>query len=145
MPDDTAVRKDQTRTFFNTVAPDYDIGGSFAYFGQRLVALVGIEQGHRVLDLASGRGAVLFPAAERVGEIGDVIGVDLADGMVEAANQEAIRRGLSARVRAMDAEHLEFADASFDRVVCGFGLMFFPHLDRALACLLYTSPSPRDS
>lgn len=133
MPDDTAVRKDQTRAFFNTVAPDYDVGGSFAYFGQRLVALVGIERGHRVLDLASGRGAVLFPAAERVGETGEVIGIDLAEGMVEAANQEAIRRGVSARVRVMDAEHLDFPDASFDRVVCGFGLMFFPRLDRALA------------
>jgi ubiquinone/menaquinone biosynthesis C-methylase UbiE len=33
----------------------------------------------------------------------------------------------------MDAERLAFADASFDRVLCGFGLMFFPHLQTALA------------
>ena len=32
----------------------------------------------------------------------------------------------------MDAERLDFPDASFDRVLCGFGVMFFPHLDRAL-------------
>jgi O-methyltransferase/aklanonic acid methyltransferase len=132
MPDDAAARKDLARTFFNTVAPAYDIGGAFAYFGQRLVDLVGVEQGQHVLDVASGRGAVLFPVAERVGATGDVIGIDLAEGMAESTNQEAIRRGVAARVRVMDAEHLDFPDAAFDRVVCGFGLMFFPHLDQAL-------------
>jgi SAM-dependent methyltransferase len=33
----------------------------------------------------------------------------------------------------MDAEHLEFPDASFDVVLCGFSLQFFPHLDQALS------------
>jgi SAM-dependent methyltransferase len=33
----------------------------------------------------------------------------------------------------MDAERLEFHDAAFDRVVCGFSVMFFPHLDQALS------------
>ena len=32
----------------------------------------------------------------------------------------------------MDAEHLEFPDASFDAVLCGFSLQFLPHLDDAL-------------
>jgi SAM-dependent methyltransferase len=33
----------------------------------------------------------------------------------------------------MDAERLDFPDAAFDRVFCGFGVMFFPHLDQALS------------
>jgi SAM-dependent methyltransferase len=33
----------------------------------------------------------------------------------------------------MDAERLDFPEATFSRVLCGFGLMFFPHLDRALS------------
>jgi SAM-dependent methyltransferase len=33
----------------------------------------------------------------------------------------------------MDAEQLNFPEAAFSRVLCGFGLMFFPHLDRALS------------
>jgi SAM-dependent methyltransferase len=52
--------------------------------------------------------------------------------MVEATNAEAARRGLRARVRVMDAEHLDWPDAAFDRVFCGLGLMFFPDPDRAL-------------
>jgi SAM-dependent methyltransferase len=33
----------------------------------------------------------------------------------------------------MDAERLDFPEAAFSRVLCGFGLMFFPRLDRALS------------
>jgi SAM-dependent methyltransferase len=61
------------------------------------------------------------------------VGIDLAEAMVEASRQEIIARSLTADVRVMDAEHLEFADETFDRVLCGFGLMFFPRLDTALS------------
>ena len=130
---DNANRKAQTKNLFNAVAPTYDEGpGCFAHFGRRLVDLVGVEPGQRVLDVASGRGAVLFPAAERVSAKGEAIGVDLSDEMAKATNEEAASRSLVARVSVGDAEELDFADASFDRVLCGFGVMFFPDQDRAL-------------
>jgi ubiquinone/menaquinone biosynthesis C-methylase UbiE len=126
--------KSMIRGFFNTVAPDYDAGpGVFAHFGQRLADAAGIESGQRVLDVASGRGAVLFPAAGRAGAAGEVIGIDLAEEMARVANAEAERRGVAARVKVMDAEALDFPDASFDCVLCGFGVMFFPDQARALA------------
>lgn len=132
MGDDALTRKAETAARFNRMATDFDPQGAFAHFGQRLVDVVGVEPGQRVLDVATGRGAVLFPAAERVGTAGEAIGVDLAEGMVQAANEEARRRGWGPLVRQMDAEQLDFPDAAFDRVLCGFGVMFFPHLDRAL-------------
>ncbi len=133
MSDDAAAHKAQTRGFFNMIAPDYDVAGCFAHFGRRLVDVAGVEPGQRVLDVATGRGAVLFPAAERVGRAGEVVGIDLAEGMARAARDEATRRGLAAQIRVMDAEHLDFPDAAFDRILCGFGVMFFPHVDQALA------------
>ncbi len=135
MSDDTAARKAQTRAIFERIAPDYDMAGPgcFAHYGRRLVEVVGVEPGQRVLDVATGRGAVLFPAAERVGAAGEVVGIDLAEAMVRATGDEVRHRGLPASVRAMDAEQLDFPDASFDRVLCGFGVMFFPDLPRALA------------
>src|SRR5580700_5807231 len=134
MHDDLAGPKGQIKTVFNKVAAEYDAGpGCFAHFGRRLVAFADIEPGQRLLDVASGRGAVLFPSVERVGPTGDVVGIDFADEMVRAANEEGARRGLTARVRVMDAEHLEFPNATFDRVLCGFGIMFFPNQHRALA------------
>jgi ubiquinone/menaquinone biosynthesis C-methylase UbiE len=134
MPDNSSARKSHAKTQFNSIAADYDSGpGCFAHFGGRLVAVAEIQPGHRVLDIASGRGAVLFPCAERAGQTGEVIGVDLADEMVRATNEVATQRGISARVRVMDAEHLDFADATFDRLLCGFGIMFLPDQIRALS------------
>ena len=127
-------QKVQTRDSFNRAAPHYDeVGpGAFAHYGRRLVELVGIAPGQRVLDVATGRGAVLFPATAAVGATGAVIGIDLAEEMLRATADEATRRGLAADLRVMDAEQLDFPDASFDRVLCGFGIMFFPDLARAL-------------
>src|SRR5688572_1381792 len=118
MSDDAEARKAETMARFNSRAADFDPQGTFAHFGQRLVAELGVEPGQRVLDVATGRGAVFFPAAERVGAAGEVVGVDLAESMVRATNEEAERRGLGTPVRIMDAEQLDFPDAGFDRVLC---------------------------
>jgi SAM-dependent methyltransferase len=134
MSNDHEARKAQAKALFNSVCLDYDYGpGCFAHFGRRLVEVAGIKAGARVLDIASGRGAVLFPAAERVGPGGEVVGIDLADAMVRETSEEGTRRGLKVRVSAMDAEELNFPDESFDCVTCGFGIMFFPDQDRGLS------------
>jgi ubiquinone/menaquinone biosynthesis C-methylase UbiE len=130
--DDARALKSQAITRFNTITTGYDQHGAFAHFGQRLVAAVGVEPGQRVLDVATGPGPVLFAAADRLGAGGEPVGVDIAENMVRAANEEAVRRGLGACVRVMDAEQLDLPDAAFDRVLCGFGVMFFPHLNQAL-------------
>jgi ubiquinone/menaquinone biosynthesis C-methylase UbiE len=106
----------------------------FAYAGKGLVERIGIREGARVLDVGVGRGANLFPASEKVGPHGQVIGVDLAEQMLQETGAEIKRRGLlNASVLAMDAEHLMFEDASFDYVLCGFAIFLFPHFEQALA------------
>ena len=132
MSDDAEARKSQTTALFSRLAPEYDPAGCFAHFGRRLVDVVGVEPGQRVLDVATGRGAVLFPAVERVGHAGDVVGVDLAEGMVKATQSDIARRGIRADVQVMDAEQLDFPDATFDRVLCGFGVMGVPNMGGAL-------------
>jgi len=63
-----------------------------------------------------------------------VTGIDLADGMARETQLEIEQRGLTqAEARQMDAEHLTFSDSSFDFVLCGFSLQFFPHLAQALS------------
>src|SRR5689334_2194629 len=110
MSDDALTRKAQTVALFSSLATGFDSGGVFAHFGRRLVEVLGVEPGQRVLDVATGRGAVLFPAAARVGSSGSAVGIDLADGMVRVANDEAERRRSTARARVMDAERLDFPD-----------------------------------
>lgn len=127
MRDEAAERKARTSALFDRIAP-----GCFAHFGRRLAEVAEVGPGQRVLDVATGRGAVLFAAADRVGPTGEVSGIDLAEGMVRLTSEEATRRGLAARIGIMDAERLDFPDATFDRVLCGFGVMFLPNLGRAL-------------
>jgi SAM-dependent methyltransferase len=102
-----------------------------ALFGQwpeRLLDAGGVRPGHRVLDIGCGTGAVARAAAERVGPSGAVVGVDRNAGMLAVARRapEAVTWQLAV------AERLPLPDASFDRVVCAFALMF---LDDAPAAL----------
>ncbi len=130
------ARKRHVAAAYDRLALDYDRIGPrlFSYFGQHLVEFAPVRPGATVLDVAAGRGAVLFPAAARVGEQGRVIGIDLADGMVQHTAAELHHRGLrQAEMRQMDAEQLQFADRSFDVVLCGFSLHHFPRPARALA------------
>ena len=127
-------KKDILQGVFTRSAASYEHIRYFPVFGEWLVETAQIPEGAKVLDVACGRGAVLFPAAERVGLNGHVTGIDLAEGMARETQVEIQRRGLNqAEARQMDAEQLTFPDSSFDFVLCGFSLQFFPHLDRALS------------
>ena len=127
-------KKDILQGVFTRSAASYEHIRYFPVFGEWLVETAKIPEGAKVLDVACGRGAVLFPAAERVGPNGLVTGIDLAEGMARETQMEIKRRGLNqAEARQMDAENLTFPDSSFDFVLCGFSLQFFPHLDRALS------------
>lgn len=112
---------------FDSVAADYDqVIDFFGPFGRALVAAADIRPGHRVLDVASGRGACLRPALEAVGPDGSVLGIDLAPEMVERLGAELAAAGrTNAEVRVGDAEALDLPDASFDVVTAGF-MIFFP-------------------
>jgi ubiquinone/menaquinone biosynthesis C-methylase UbiE len=83
----------------------------------------------RILDLACGPGNLSRRLAAQVAPGGEVIGIDLALGMIELARSAEIP---SARFEVMDIEQLAFADATFDGAVCGHGLQFAPDLGRAL-------------
>lgn len=136
MSDDPQSLKARVARRYGLLAETFDrIGPSrFTLHGRRLVELAQVASGERILDVASGRGAVLFAAAERVGPSGRAVGIDLAPEMVErTAGDLESRHIVNAQVSHMDAEALGFPDASFDCVLCGFGLFFFPHLRVALA------------
>lgn len=128
--------KSNIADLYNRVASVYGHVGpdSFAYAGRHLVERTGITEGARVLDVGVGRGANLFPAAEKVGPRGQVIGIDLADQMLAETIAEIERRHiLNASVLQMDAEQLAFDSASFDYALCGFAVFLFPHLEQALS------------
>jgi ubiquinone/menaquinone biosynthesis C-methylase UbiE len=135
-PSGVAQRKQKVSGTFSQVAVTYGQVGPrfFSHFGCRLVTLAQISSGAHVLDVATGRGAVLFPAAACVGPRGHVVGIDLAEAMVSETAQELTSLGVpNAAVLHMDAEDLQFADAVFDRVLCGFAIFFFAQPYRTLS------------
>ena len=81
------------------------------------------QPGQRLLDLATGTGAVAELAA---GTGAEVVGVDIAPGLIEQAKERAAERGLAIDYRVGDAEALELEDASFDLVASTCGVMFAP-------------------
>lgn len=102
-------------------------------FGRRTVERLGLAPGHSVLDLCCGTGASALPAAERVGPFGRVLGVDLAENLVERARVKAsIRRLRNVELRVGDFERLDLPPGSFDAVLCVFGIFFVPDMAGAL-------------
>lgn len=59
------------------------------------IAIAELEPGQTVLDLGSGGGIDCFLAAQRVGEDGHVIGVDMTDAMLEKANRNKEKMGVT--------------------------------------------------
>lgn len=98
-----------------------------------LLVLAALRPGETVLDVACGTGLVSFDAARAVGRAGRVLGVDLSDLMVEAAQARALSLGLENTAFArMDAESLALPDASQDAALCALGLMYMPEPECAV-------------
>ena len=119
---------------YNAAADFYDSSAlSFwDYFGRRTIELASLPSGSRVLDVCCGAGASALPAAETVGPRGNVIGVDLSKQLLELARTKAIQRRLdNIEFEVGDMLSLRFAVASFDAVVCVFGIFFVPDMANA--------------
>jgi ubiquinone/menaquinone biosynthesis C-methylase UbiE len=129
------IHKEWVAGVFDRASDSYDRTGPkfFTYFGKGLVEYSEIQSGSQILDVACGSGAVLIPASEIVGKHGSVIGIDISKGMISRLEDVLEqKRILNVKVDLMDAEDLKFPDVTFDAVLCGFALFFFPDLTRAL-------------
>jgi ubiquinone/menaquinone biosynthesis C-methylase UbiE len=123
---------------YNAAADRFDAGplSFWDRFGRRTVERLDLHAGARVLDVCCGSGASALPAAERVGPSGEVLGLDLADRLLELARAKAGQRRLTnARFAIADLETLAPDLGDFDAVVCVFGIFFVPDMARAVAGL----------
>jgi ubiquinone/menaquinone biosynthesis C-methylase UbiE len=92
---------------------------------ERCLALINLQPGERVLDVATGTGIAAFMAADSVGPGGEVVASDISERMVEAVRADAESRGVTnMRFERVDAEDIAFPDASFVAVTCVLGLMY---------------------
>lgn len=97
----------------------------FQQWGAIVAGEARIEQGNRVIDIATGTGVLALAALDRVGPNGKVVGLDPNPDML------SIARCKTSRIDWRDghAEEIPFPDRTFDAAISQFGLMFFA--DRA--------------
>jgi ubiquinone/menaquinone biosynthesis C-methylase UbiE len=101
----------------------------FRPWAEVVAELAEVAPGQRVLDVACGTGVLACAAAMRVGAQGEVTGLDPSEDMLSVARRKPARVTWTLG----RAESLPFPDASFDRVLSQFGLMFFEDRRAALA------------
>jgi len=120
---------------YNAAADFYDASqlSFWDYFGRRTVEQLALRPGSRVLDVCCGAGGSALPAAEFVGSKGKVIGVDIAQALLELARTKAAQRNLTnIEFELGDMLTLRFPGESFDAVVCVFGIFFVPDMEMAI-------------
>jgi ubiquinone/menaquinone biosynthesis C-methylase UbiE len=108
-------------------APNYDdrAGRMTAQAVAPMLDAVGARPGMRLLDVCCGPG---YLTAEAVAKGLSAVGIDIASPMVDLARS----RVPGAEFYTGDAEALEFGGATFDAVVCGFGLLHLAKPERAI-------------
>lgn len=106
-------------------------------FSSHVVQLLDLKPGERVLDLACGTGLVTFKAAERVGPLGQVVGVDISTGMLAQAHAKLQDYTLdnvqfhNHSITELDSLS-ELQEHTFDAITCASALVLLPHPEAAI-------------
>lgn len=100
--------------------------------GDALISSLNVKGTEKVLDVASGTGEPGLTLSTLLPN-GKVVGTDLSEKMVAIANENALIKGIqNYKSETCDAAKLPFDDETFDHVICRFGIMFFPDLNKGL-------------
>lgn len=122
---------DTDRRFAGSIPEVYDrylVPLIFESYAIDLARRVAALRPARVLETAAGTGVVTRALAQALPDA-QRVATDLNLPMLERA--QAVGTAAPVRWLPADAQNLPFDDASFDLVVCQFGVMFFP--DKVLA------------
>ena len=135
---DEAEKARKVRGVFDSVAPKYDVMNDLMSMGLHrawkayAVMVADVRQGQKVLDIAGGTGDLALAFAPKVGVDGCVLHTDINEAMLREGRDRMLDAGKVLPTAVCDAEHLPFADASFDLVTVAFGLRNMTHKADAL-------------
>jgi demethylmenaquinone methyltransferase/2-methoxy-6-polyprenyl-1,4-benzoquinol methylase len=135
---DEAEKARRVRGVFDSVAAKYDVMNDVLSMGLHrawkayTVAVAAVQPGMKVLDIAGGTGDLAMAFAQRAGAQGRVVLTDINEAMLRHGRDRALDAGLVLPTAVCDAEHLPFADASFDLASVAFGLRNMTHKEQAL-------------
>ncbi len=131
-PPETDAKKAQVQDYFSRTAESYVASISHKTGGdlQRLLEIGEWSTEHYALDIATGGGHTALAVAPLVAQI---MVSDLTPRMLEKAREFLLAQGVTnAQFQIADAEHLPFADSTFDRVTCRIAAHHFPAMVQAV-------------
>ena len=125
--------REQQKEVWNRFSPGWkkwdDLSMDFVKpMADEIIRLLKPQDNDLVLDVASGTGEPGLTIATML-RSGRVVAIDLAEGMLQVALENANSRGISNfEVIAGDVCELPFPDNNFDAISCRMGFMFFPDM-----------------
>ncbi len=113
---------------FHWLTPHYDAIAALTIperrFKQALIAQANCEQGHRILDLASGTGTLAIRLKQLLPQ-SEVVGVDCDPAILSLAELKARQADVTVQFERAMSSALPYPDEHFDRA---FSSLFFHHL-----------------
>ncbi len=133
------MQKQYVRSLFDSIAYRYDVlnhllsGGIDLYWRRVAVEALRNSQPKKILDVATGTAD--FAIASLRLKPQEVIGVDISERMLTVGRKKIQERRVEPLVRLEtgDAEHLQFADGTFDAAIVAFGVRNFEHVDQGIS------------
>ncbi|MEX0753234.1 MAG: methyltransferase domain-containing protein [Xanthobacteraceae bacterium] len=119
--------------FVGSIPQHYDQGLGptiFVDYAADLARRAAAGKPKRVLETAAGTGIVTRALRDALPADAHLVATDLNSPMLEIARGK-FRAGETVEFQPADAMALPFDDASFDAVVCQFGVMFYPDKDKS--------------
>ena len=137
----TDQKTERVGSIFRSVANRYDVMNDLMSFGlHRLwkhlaIARCNIRPHHCVLDLAGGTGDLTRQLAKLLGKEGFIVLADINEAMLTIGRERLINAGRIQPIALIqaNAECIPFANNSFDRIICAFGLRNVTYPNKALA------------
>ena len=126
---------------FHSVASRYDLmndlmsAGIHRLWKKVTIESSGVQQGHRVLDIAGGTGDLALKFAKRVGSQGKVVLADINYSMLAVGRDRLIDDGMGNDISYVqaDAMNLPFEDNYFNCITIAFGLRNVTDKSQALS------------
>jgi ubiquinone/menaquinone biosynthesis C-methylase UbiE len=129
----TDIYKKEIADLYSNRSQTYDDSEWHVQIARKLVDLANIRPNSLILDIATGTGMLAFYAAEKTGQQGSVIGIDISEGMIEKARSKLkASQRTNLYFESGDGENLDFEPDSFDYIFCSSAFIWMPDLNAAL-------------
>jgi demethylmenaquinone methyltransferase/2-methoxy-6-polyprenyl-1,4-benzoquinol methylase len=136
----TGLTQERLNNYYHQRAAIYNLT-DYLYLGsfpriemrKRLIEMVGLKPGMRVLDMACGAGANFPYIMEKIGPTGQLVGTDYSQDMLDSAHTQFVLGKGWKNITLVQGDAAQFTtEEPFDVVICTLGLAVIPQWEQAM-------------